>query len=110
MSTFSSPFACIDSIPRLRHDGLRHPCRLSSRRSPRCTVGARRLTARTLWLPRRRFARDLPREIDLIEEVLRLWGMDRIPPTLPAAASAWAFAPRSSAACPSSTTPCALAA
>ena len=28
---------------------------------------------------------DLPREIDLIEEVLRLWGMDRVEPTIPAA-------------------------
>ena len=29
------------------------------------------------------FRPDLEREIDLYEEVLRLWGMDRIPPTLP---------------------------
>ena len=29
------------------------------------------------------FRPDLPREIDLYEEVLRLWGMDRIPATLP---------------------------
>ena len=28
---------------------------------------------------------DLTREVDLIEEVLRLWGMDRVTPTLPAA-------------------------
>ncbi len=28
---------------------------------------------------------DLPREIDLIEEVLRLWGMDRVEATIPAA-------------------------
>ncbi len=28
---------------------------------------------------------DLTREVDLIEEVLRLWGMDRVAPTLPAA-------------------------
>ena len=28
---------------------------------------------------------DLVREIDLVEEVLRLWGMDRVEPTLPAA-------------------------
>ncbi len=29
------------------------------------------------------FRPDLEREIDLYEEVLRLWGMDRVPPTLP---------------------------
>lgn len=29
------------------------------------------------------FRPDLPREIDLYEEVLRLWGMDRVRPTLP---------------------------
>ena len=29
------------------------------------------------------FRPDLPREIDLYEEVLRLYGMDRIEPTLP---------------------------
>lgn len=29
------------------------------------------------------FRPDLEREIDLYEEVLRLWGMDKIPPTLP---------------------------
>ena len=29
------------------------------------------------------FRPDLEREIDLYEEVLRLWGMDRIAPTLP---------------------------
>ena len=28
---------------------------------------------------------DLEREIDLIEEILRLWGMDRVPATIPAA-------------------------
>ena len=28
---------------------------------------------------------DLTREIDLVEEILRLWGMDRVVPTLPAA-------------------------
>ena len=31
------------------------------------------------------FRPDLLREIDLIEEVLRLWGMDRVPATIPAA-------------------------
>ncbi|MBY4797237.1 phenylalanine--tRNA ligase subunit beta [Collinsella sp. AGMB00827] len=31
------------------------------------------------------FRPDLVREIDLIEEVLRIWGMDRVEPTLPAA-------------------------
>jgi len=30
------------------------------------------------------FRPDLEREIDLIEEVLRIWGMDRVPATLPA--------------------------
>lgn len=30
------------------------------------------------------FRPDLAREIDLIEEVLRVWGMDKVPPTLPA--------------------------
>ena len=30
------------------------------------------------------FRPDLDREIDLIEEVLRVWGMERVPPTLPA--------------------------
>ncbi len=30
------------------------------------------------------FRPDLEREVDLYEEALRLWGMDRIPPTLPA--------------------------
>ena len=29
------------------------------------------------------FRPDLVREIDLYEEVLRLWGMDRVPATLP---------------------------
>ncbi|WP_165251738.1 phenylalanine--tRNA ligase subunit beta [Adlercreutzia sp. ZJ304] len=32
------------------------------------------------------FRPDLEREIDLYEEVLRLWGMDRVAPTLPASA------------------------
>lgn len=45
------------------------------------------------------FRPDLEREIDLYEEVLRLWGMDRIPPTRPAAASAWARARRSRRRC-----------
>ena len=31
------------------------------------------------------FRPDLPREIDLVEEVLRLWGMDRVGATIPAA-------------------------
>ena len=31
------------------------------------------------------FRPDLPREIDLIEEVLRLWGMGRVEATIPAA-------------------------
>lgn len=31
------------------------------------------------------FRPDLPREIDLIEEILRLWGMDRVEATIPAA-------------------------
>lgn len=31
------------------------------------------------------FRPDLPREIDLIEEVLRLWGMGRVTATIPAA-------------------------
>ena len=31
------------------------------------------------------FRPDLPREIDLVEEVLRLWGMDRVEATIPAA-------------------------
>ncbi len=30
------------------------------------------------------FRPDLEREIDLIEEVLRVWGMERVPATLPA--------------------------
>lgn len=31
------------------------------------------------------FRPDLPREIDLIEEILRIWGMDRVEATIPAA-------------------------
>lgn len=48
-----------------------------------CTVAAGD-GADTLAVTAPTFRPDLEREIDLYEEVLRLWGMDRIPPTLPA--------------------------
>lgn len=35
------------------------------------------------------FRPDLEREVDLFEEVLRLWGMERVPSTIPAARGHW---------------------
>lgn len=47
------------------------------------TAGEGRETVFTVTPPS--FRPDLPREIDLIEEVLRLWGMGRVEATIPAA-------------------------
>ena len=56
---------------------------LSSARSPAWLH--RRARRRGLMVTPPSFRPDLPREIDLIEEVLRLWGMGRVTATIPAA-------------------------
>ncbi len=48
-----------------------------------CTVS--RADGDTFHVVTPSFRPDLPREIDLIEEILRLWGMDRVEATIPAA-------------------------
>ena len=71
-------------VPRfVRHDGRRHS-RATTSTTSSCRLGCAGEAdaddaCRALRDGHRRFRPDLEREIDLYEEVLRLWGMDRIP-------------------------------